>query len=254
MFLHGLLAVPLKDRISGVRRFSFASWRHAFYGGKGAGCRAYMDDARKLYGIGLGVAFAALVLVLPAESAIVREYSDVDIINQGEFSERDATGFPPASYVATSPFALSFAPKFEAPDESWDVAGLRINLLVCSHRAVYALDIGGLGNFSDYKMDGIGIAGLFNSVGESDGAIHIAGLCNFAAFDFAGCQISGLYSCTEGSHFGLQIGTANYAGKLTGVQIGLFNSAETLHGMQIGVLNFNKSSPIRFMPIINAAF
>ena len=184
----------------------------------------------------------------------VREYDKSESVQPGETKHRDISGFPPSPYVATSPFAISFAPKFEAPGESWDVVVLRLNILVGSHRAVYALDIGGLGNFADYKMDGIGVAGLFNSVGESDGAIHVAGLFNFAAFDFAGCQISGLYSCTEGSHFGLQIGAANYAGKLTGVQIGLFNSAETLHGIQIGAFNFNKSSPIHFLPIINAAF
>ncbi len=184
----------------------------------------------------------------------IREHGYEKSLAPGETVAREVRALDPAPYVATSPIAISFAPMFEAPSEDWDVVMLRINLLVGSHRAVYALDVGGLGNFADYKMDGIGIAGLFNSVGESDGAIHVAGLCNFAAFDFAGCQISGLYSCTEGSHFGLQIGTANYTGKLTGVQIGLFNSAETLHGIQIGVANFNKSSPMRFMPIINAAF
>ena len=198
-------------------------------------------------------AFAVMSVTSAAADFAVREYDESATVAPGEAKVRDISGFPPAPYVATSPFALSFAPKFEVPDESWDVVFLRLNLLVGSHRAVYALDIGGLGNFADYKMDGIGVAGLFNSVGESDGAIHVAGLFNFAAFDFAGCQISGLYSCTEGSHLGLQIGTANYAGKLTGVQLGLFNSAETLHGIQIGVVNFNKSSPIRFMPIINAA-
>ena len=203
--------------------------------------------------IGLAV-YAAMSLAALAADVTVQEYGESATVAPGETKVRNISGFPPVPYVATSPFAFSFAPKFEAPGESWDVVFLRLNLLVGSHRAVYALDIGGLGNFADYKMDGIGVAGLFNSVGESDGAIHIAGLFNFAAFDFAGCQISGLYSCTEGSHFGLQIGSANYAGKLTGVQIGLFNSAETLHGIQIGVVNFNKSSPIRFMPIISAAF
>ncbi len=213
-----------------------------------------MVGAKERCEIVLAIVFAALAFILHAESASIREYREGDIVNKGETRSRDITGFPPAPYVATSPFALSFAPKFEVPDESWDVAVLRINLLVGSHRAVCALDVGTLGNFADYKMNGIGVAGLFNSVGESDGAIHVAGLFNFAAFDFAGCQISGLYSCTEGSQFGLQVGAANYAGCLTGVQIGVFNYAETLHGIQIGAFNFNKSAPMRFFPIVNAAF
>ena len=196
----------------------------------------------------------ACVLVLPsAADTLARDFKS-DSVQPGETIQRDISGFPPAPYVATSPFALSFAPKFEAPGESWDVVFLRLNLLVGSHRAVYALDIGGLGNFADYKMDGIGIAGLFNSVGESDGAFHIAGIFNFAAFDFSGCQISGFYSCTEGTHCGLQIAVGNYAGKLTGLQIGVFNYAERLNGVQIGLVNYNRSSPIAFLPVANAAF
>lgn len=215
-----------------------------------------INGAKRAKQIRVVCAIVGIVLSCASHGAdvAVREYDKSESVLPGETKNRDISGFPPAPYVATSPFAISFAPKFEAPCESWDVVVLRLNILVGSHRAVYALDIGGLGNFADYKMDGIGVAGLFNSVGESDGAIHVAGLFNFAAFDFAGCQVSGLYSCTEGSHFGLQIGAANYAGKLTGVQIGLFNSAETLHGIQIGAFNFNKSSPIHFLPIINAAF
>lgn len=209
-----------------------------------------LENLRKSF-CAAGIGFLCLTTLA---DVAVREYGTEMPVAAGETVIRDVRSFDSAPYVASSPIAISFAPKFEYPNESWDVAGLRLNIIVGSHRGVYAIDIGGIGNFADYKMDGIGIGGLFNAVGESDGAIHIAGLFNFAAFDFAGCQISGLYSCTEGSHFGLQIGSANYAGKLTGVQIGLFNSAETLHGIQIGVVNFNKSSPIRFMPIINAAF
>ena len=183
-----------------------------------------------------------------------RSYDRVDTVASGQarINKVEKRAFLP--YLATSPFALSFAPKFEAPSEEWDVVMLRLNVFVGSHRAVYALDIGGLGNFADYKMDGIGIAGIFNSVGESDGAIHVAGFANFAAFDFSGCQISGIYSCTEGTHLGLQIGLVNNVGNLNGVQLGLFNSAETLHGIQIGAFNFNKSTPIPFLPIVNASF
>ena len=253
----GLLAVPRQDMsFEGPPLFFCLLAVNSPLGQEAEGATMGNADRRMpgRYGTIGFVVYAVMSLASLLADATVREYGESTTVAPGEARVRDISGFPPAPYVATSPFALSFAPKFEAPGESWDVAFLRLNLLVGSHRAVYALDIGGLGNFADYKMDGIGVAGLFNSVGESDGAIHVAGLFNFAAFDYSGCQISGLYSCTEGSHFGLQVGSANYAGKLTGVQIGLFNSAETLHGIQIGVVNSNKSSPIRFMPIINAAF
>lgn len=195
-----------------------------------------------------------LASVSVAAEVSVREYNEDKNVQLGETIRRDIALFPPAPYVATSPIAISFAPKFEAPGERWDVIMLRLNLLVGSHRAVYAFDVGSIGNIVDYKMNGIGVAGFFNTVGESDGAIHIAGLFNFAAFDFSGCQVSGLYSCTEGAHFGLQVGVGNYAGKLAGVQIGVVNYAETLVGLQLGVLNFNKSACIGVLPVVNMAF
>ena len=184
----------------------------------------------------------------------IRTYNGTDTVANGETKFREVREFEPTPYVATSPFALSFAPKFEAPDESWDVILFRLNVLVGSHRAVYALDIGGLGNFADYKMDGIGVAGLFNSVGESDGAFLVAGLFNFVAFDFSGCQISGFYSATEGTHCGLQVGAVNYSGKLVGVQIGVVNYAERLEGVQIGLINGSKTAPLSFMPVMNIGF
>ena len=184
----------------------------------------------------------------------VREYDKSAFVLAGEMKNRDISGLPHAPYVATSPFAISFTPKFEAPDESWDAAVFRLNILVGSHRAVYALDIGGLGNFADYKMDGIGVAGLFNSVGGSDCAILVAGLFNFATVDFAGLQVSGFYSCTERIHCGLQVGTVNYAGKLVGVQLGIANYADRLEGVQIGLANCSNAAPISFMPVMNVGF
>ena len=199
--------------------------------------------------------FAIVATYLTANAdAVARTYTQDDSIKIGETKERDLYACDPAPYVSTAPIAISFAPKFEAPSETWDVVMFRLNLLVGRHRAVYALDVGTLGNMTDYKMDGIGIAGIFNSVGESDGAFLVAGLVNFAAFDFSGCQIAGLYSCSEGTHCGLQVGIVNYAGKLVGAQIGFANMTERLEGVQIGVLNCNKGPGIPFMPIVNLTF
>ena len=217
----------------------------------------------------LVMALGAAAIVSSASAEVeVRTYDKSDAVQPGETRFRRTEPGEPSPYVSTSPFAISFAPLLEVPCKSWDIVLLRLNILVGCHRAVYALDIGGLGNFADYKMDGIGVAGLFNSVGESDGAIHIAGIFNFAAFDFSGCQISGLYSCTEGEHCGLQVGVGNYAGRICGVQIGgfnyaekgsglqigLWNCAQSLEGVQIGAINVNSESTVRFLPVVNAAF
>ena len=186
-------------------------------------------------------------------SADVKSSGDGSI-KPGETRVRTTNPADPPPYFATAPIAISVAPKFEAPGEDWDVVMLRLNLLVGSHRAVYALDVGALANLADYKMDGIGVAGLFNAVGSSDGAIHVAGIFNHAAYDFSGCQISGILSLTEGSHRGLQIGLGNYAGKIVGAQIGAFNYAERLVGAQIGLVNINGGPGAPFLPIVNLAF
>lgn len=213
------------------------------------------------------VLFVAFLSSVRAD-VITHKYDNPEPLNPGEARFRKVEQIEPSPYLATSPLAISFAPKFEFPPEKWDVMVFRLNIFVGSHRGVYALDIGGLGNFADYKMDGIGIAGIFNSVGESDGAIHIAGIFNFAAYDFAGCQISGFFSCVESELCGLQIGALNYAGRLSGVQIGvlnrtgngngaqigLINYGDGLCGIQLGLININHSSSVPFFPIMNFAF
>lgn len=192
---------------------------------------------------------------LPAFASVVvgtNEYKGE--IAPGETVFRDIAAPEPAPYVATAPFAVAFVPKVEVPSETWDVVIIRLNLFVGSHRAVYALDIGGLGSFADYKMDGVGVAGLFNYAGESDGAIQVAGLFNYTGFNFCGCQIAGFYNRTEGRHSGLQISGGNYAGHLVGLQIGVVNYAERLDGVQIGFINYGSSAPVPFMPVINIGF
>ena len=214
----------------------------------------------------LGAIMASLTFALA--DVEVRTYDNSESVAPGQVKFRKAEVGEPSPYVNTAPLAISIVPMLEAPSETWDVVVLRLNLFVGNHRAVYGLDLGVLGNFADYKMNGLGIGGLFNSVGESDSALHIAGIFNFAAFDFNGCQISGVCSITEGTHCGVQIGLGNYAGNLvgvqiggfnsiekgTGVQIGLFNSADCLAGLQLGLININHSSSVSCLPILNFAF
>lgn len=199
----------------------------------------------------------------------IRADGNSDVVAPGEVKYRATEAFPPNPYVNTALVALSLVPMLEAPKESWDVMGLRLSLLVGSHRAVAGLDLGVLGNFSDYKMNGLAISTIFNSLGESDGALHIAGIFNFVAFDYTGFQLSGFFSCTEGTHTGVQIALGNnYAGHLIGLQIGLFNVAERgegvqvglcnyseqLKGLQVGLLNVNYASQLPCLPIVNVSF
>lgn len=205
----------------------------------------------------LFVSAIAYSAIADEDGVVTRSYSnesDSAPIAQGLPSSREVQVCAPAPYYGTMPFAFAIAPAIEAPSQEWDVAVVRLSLLAGRHRAMYGLDLGILGNITDYEMNGLALGGLFNSVGESTGAVQIALLVNFAAFDFSGCQIAALYSATEGTMTGLQLGAANYAGKLSGIQFGLYNFAETLNGLQIGVINLNKSSSVQFMPILNFGF
>ncbi len=89
----------------------------------------------------------------------------------------------PSPYKATALVAIALAPMLETPGEAWDVKPFRLSLLVGSHRAVYGCDLGVVGNFADYKMNGLAIATLFNAAGESDGVMQISALLPFAAYD-----------------------------------------------------------------------
>ena len=173
---------------------------------------------------------------------------------------------PPSAGL--SPLAVSIVPPAQFPAEDWDVCGLRLNLFVGRHRDVSFIDIGVLGNVAEGNLTGLEIAGLYNLVGESDGAIQVAGLYNGVRGDFAGLQVSAaandvggdmegvqisLVNLTEDGA-GLQIGLFNRAERFSGLQLGLANYAYQLEGIQIGLFNVIEDSNVPFMPIVNVAF
>jgi hypothetical protein len=225
-------------------------------------------DAKTTF-LGIALVMAALASVpASAEDVAIRHYGDSEPVKPGEVQFRDIAIPEPSPYVATCPLAIAFAPRFEFPDESWDVVMLRLDILVGRHRNFHGLDIGGLGNFTVGEMGGIGVAGLFNDCGSSKAAILVAGAVNHSSWNFSGGQVSGLFSWTEGLHSGLQVAPVNKAGRLdgvqigalnmagpgTGLQIGVINVAERLSGFQIGAININRDSTMPFMPVINFAF
>lgn len=218
----------------------------------------------------------AALLVIALCGVLSRQTSaqDVTVRRYGSQSQealvqiREIKSSSALPMVGEQPFGFALMPKVETPDESWDVVFLRFNLFVGSHRCVYGLDLGFLGNMAMQEMGGLGIAGLFNDIGSSSGALDVAGIVNHADLDFSGLQLAAGFNWTEGAFTGLgialankagglggvQIGAVNFAEKGSGLQIGVVNFSEQLEGFQIGAININCDSSVPVFPILNFAF
>ena len=177
----------------------------------------------------------AVVVGMSAYAAVQRvDYGDGSNVQRRQM-EKDRRGYE----VDGSAFAaFGIAPNLEWPAASWEITGLRFNLFAGEHVDVYGFDLGVVGNFVKREVSGLQIAGIFNSVGESDGAVQLAAFCNYCSGDFGG----------------VQIGLANVVEKGRGLQVGLINRANILYGVQIGLANFIDASSVRFFPVLNCAF
>lgn len=176
-----------------------------------------------------------------------------------------AQELPPAEGIA--PLAISIFPPAQFPPATWDVYGVRLNVFVGHHRNVGFIDAGVLGNVADGNLTGVEIAGFYNRVGSSDGAIQAACIINYVEHDFCGVQL-GLVNVVNGDMQGLQAGAINLTQDGAGIQMGVFNRAERFSGLQVGVANYAYQlqgvqigafnvigdSNIPFLPLINAAF
>ena len=223
---------------------------------------------KKLRMIALAASFfAASVVTLCAGEVKTRVFGEAPAASGRDVVMRPI-GERASPVVGVTPFALSLLPSLEVPGQKWSVYGLRINLLAGRHRDVAGFDVGVLGNITVEDFDGVQAAGLWNSIGNSDGAVQIAGIINRCDRDFTGLQITGFASIVEGTCEGAQIGLFNRTSDLSGlqlglynnidrgsgVQIGLINAARTLDGLQIGVVNVILASTFPFCPVINFAF
>lgn len=54
--------------------------------------------------------------------------------------------------------------------------------------------------------------------------------------------------------FGFQTGIFNYAETACGFQLGVVNMCEKAYGIQVGLVNIIKTSPVLWLPIVNAQF
>lgn len=121
-------------------------------------------------------------------------------------------------------------------DASYDVYGLRLNLINGRNRNVRGLDIGLYNEVTDL-FAGVQL-GCVNRINDGNDGTCMLGILN-----------------TSASFSGAQFGFLNLGGAASGFQLGLFNMADSMHGLQIGLLNFIfDGQGLLFCPIANARF
>lgn len=137
------------------------------------------------------------------------------------------------------PYNLSLTPDKAVHDRREKINGVTLSLWGENPQNGLAL---GFVNGSIDQSTGLSL-GLLNYTKNYAG-VHW-GIVNLAVEDFTGWQGGPLFGLlfsvlnyAGGNMTGLQIGGANYAGRLSGAQIGLVNYAQTAGpGVQIGLLN-----------------
>ena len=159
----------------------------------------------------------------------------------------------PDSAGKFTPIQLAFATPMQIAPESWDVMGLRLNLIYGSNHNVTFLDVGLL-NHTINRQTGIQVAGIWNGVEGEMSGIQVAGILNSAgnAYMMSGIQAGSIN--LAGDATGLQVGVFNNANSMQGMQVGVVNNAATLQGVQIGLINLITAGPIPFMPVLNVGF
>lgn len=119
------------------------------------------------------------------------------------------------------------------------------NLLSGTVKNIYGIEIGGLYNQNNGKMQGAQFSGLVNITKENVLGYQTAGLVNIAD-NVVGMQNAGLASIAKNVK-GVQIsGIFNKAKVLNGLQIGLINVADSISsGGSIGLINVVKKNGYR---------
>ncbi len=143
---------------------------------------------------------------------------------------------------ASAPFGISLFTPVQFPPESWDVEGIRLNILWGRHYSTTVADIGLIANLNDGNMTGIQLAGLANYVVCHLQGLQFAALLNKCDGDLEGMQV-GCFNVNshDGFAYVVQAGLFNISGETSGIQLGVFNKAKTMDGLQVGLLNFSGS-------------
>lgn len=184
--------------------------------------------------------------------------------------------FLPGAHAAVSPVGLGIVSPVQFPPSDFSITGARLSLLWGSHRNVYGLDFGVVGNITKQDFTGIAASGIFNKTEGTTNAIgtQLAGVANWnnnktrvyglqlasilnmnkADSTIAGLQVALINLGQHTAVYGAQVGLYNKARSVYGFQIGLINEATDLHGIQIGLVNFHHKGLFVVSPIINIGF
>lgn len=152
-----------------------------------------------------------------------------------------------------TPIQIALAAPIQIAPETWDVTGLRLNIIYGRNLNTSFVDIGLLNQTRDHE-NGIMVGALWNGVAGEMSGVQVAGLLNNSGSSFMmeGIQVGSLNICGDGT--GMQVGAFNSAKSVQGMQIGVFNYTEGLNGLQIGLININSGGQLPFMPILNIGF
>jgi hypothetical protein len=165
------------------------------------------------------------------------------------------SGDPDAASKRFTPVQVALVPGVQAAPASWDVMGLRLNIIGGKNDNVGFLDLGLL-NFTTGDESALQIGGILNRVDGSASGVQIAGILNSVGKSGAvdGIQIAAVNNAAGCDVSGAQIGVFNHSGSMQGLQLGLINFGQNLDGIQIGLININKRGRIPFLPLINFGF
>ena len=172
------------------------------------------------------------VIVAPTDDKTNAEEKDshfvsfFDVFNPADMSYLHVSVFPGVSLVGGGKNTSLFS----------------VGLIGAHDRNISALQYSTIMNINSNYLNGIQIAGIFNT-GNLVNGIQGTGLFNVAT-KVNGAQVAGLFNIVKDDLNGGQTaGLFNVAENVDGFQIaGLFNSAKSVNGVQIGVINIAESS------------
>lgn len=175
---------------------------------------------------------------------------------RGRLPPQTSSETPVVPGVGYTPFMLSLATPLQVPPSTWDVGGLRINLLYGESQNFAGLDISGLVGRTRGRADGLQLALVANITNGDSTSLSIAPV-NYVEGSYAGLQIGAVNVASmrpNAEAEAWQIGVFNHANYLRGCQLGLINHAESMIGIQIGLINIIQNKDVSFLPIINGYF
>lgn len=180
------------------------------------------------------------------------------------------------SMAAVSPVSFGIVPPIQFPPSDFSVTGLRVSALWGSHRDMYGVDLGLVGNITAQDFTGIGLSGGFNKTEGTTNAIGLqgAGIANWntGKTSIYGLQFAGIVNMNKAASkvvgvdlamvnltaqtviYGVQAGVYNKARSVYGLQLGIVNDCTDLHGIQIGLVNFHRQGLFVVSPVINIGF